>query len=70
MFDYTKEFGKYVTENDVIISTASAGTRLDVIGHRKAHLMVCNDTLAGNHQMEMVEANRKNKSCRVFEGPK
>ena len=29
--------------------------------------MVCNDTLAGNHQMEMVTANLKNPSVRVFE---
>ena len=50
----------------MIISHAAAGTRLDVISKLKPHIMICNDTLAGNHQMEMVRANVNNKSVRVF----
>ena len=32
--------------------------------------MVCNDSLAGNHQLEMVNANRDNKTCLVFDNNK
>ncbi|CAL5980913.1 N-acetylglucosaminyldiphosphodolichol_N-acetylglucosaminyltransferase [Hexamita inflata] len=67
VFAFTREISKYIENADLVISHAAAGTRLDVIAKLKPHLMVCNDTLAGNHQMEMVNANLQNKSCRVFE---
>ena len=67
VFDYTNCISNLIENADLIISHAAAGTRLDVLGHSKPHIMVCNDSLAGNHQMEMVRANKRNQSCRVFE---
>eukprot|EP00703_Trepomonas_sp_PC1_P005068 JAP91538.1 Glycosyltransferase family 28 protein [Trepomonas sp. PC1] len=66
MFKSTDKFSQFVEQSDLIISHAAAGTRLDVISKFKPHIMICNDTLAGNHQMEMVRANINNKSVRVF----
>lgn len=67
VFDYANNILNHIAEADLIISHAAAGTRLDVIGQGKPHIMVCNDSLAGNHQMEMIRANEDNKSCRVFD---
>lgn len=66
LFDYARGLSDYIAASDLVISHAAAGTRLDVLSQAKPHIMVCNDSLAGNHQMEMVRANQKNPSCRVF----
>ena len=66
VFDYAPGLSDRISAADLVISHAAAGTRLDVLTQEKPHLMVCNDSLSGNHQMEMVRANRDNPSCRVF----
>ena len=53
-------------QSDLVISTASAGVRLDVIEAGKPHIILANRSLHGDHQKEMVDALRENKSVKGF----
>ena len=65
-FSLTNKFKEYVEQSDLVISTASAGVRLDVIEAKKPHIIIANRALHGDHQKEMVDALQGNKSVKGF----
>jgi len=65
-FEYVPSTLSYISQADLVISHAAAGTRLDVLSCGKPHLLVANETLMRNHQQEYVEALRESSSCLAF----
>lgn len=66
--EYAPSTEPYIRAADLVLSHAAAGTRLDVLGCGKPHLLVANETLMHNHQQEYVEALQGSRSCLAFSG--
>ncbi|XP_070494144.1 UDP-N-acetylglucosamine transferase subunit ALG13 [Chironomus tepperi] len=58
-FDLKTSIERDITEADLVISHAGAGTCIDVLGKKKPLLVVVNDTLMNNHQIELAEQLHK-----------
>lgn len=54
-----------MTDVDMIITHAGAGTVLEVLSLQKAFIVVVNPSLQDNHQMELANALRPSHYCKV-----
>lgn len=55
-FRLSDRFGPYVEAASLVVSHAGAGSILEALRARKALLVVVNETLMGNHQVELASA--------------